>query len=165
MAKDISKLPVRYQAEPQYTIDDLYFSVFNERRKFDEEGNVYYVPLDKNTAPTGVKVFDNFLNYLNEGRSGVNVFCHMAGVSIKDFRGLCMILTGMNPVIFQMRWTEHAVLELLRYSNLSLEEVTKLSGAGSQKNMCETWTRASGYSPWYYRYNEREKGDVGKYRV
>ena len=139
--------------------------MFNERRKFDEEGNVYYIPLDKNTAPTGVKVFDNFLNYLNEGRSGVNVFCHMAGVSIKDFRGLCMILTGMNPVIFQMRWTEHAVLELLRYSNLSLEEVTKLSGAGSQKNMCETCRRASGYSPWYYRYNEREKGDVGKYRV
>ena len=135
MAQNILNNENERERGPQYTLENLYFTAFNECRKFDEEGNVYYVPIEKNTHPTGVHVFDNFLNYLSAGNNNVPAFCRREGVSVKAFSHFCEVLTGMKVTTLKMKWVERTVLDFLRYSDLTIKEVAERSGVGSHFNL------------------------------
>ena len=165
MAKNNSNTPKQPDRGPQYSLDDLYFTVFNERRKYDEDGYPYYIPIEKNTRPTGVRVMDNFMNYLNEGYSSISSFCKTEGVNETDFSRMCKVLTGMKALEFKIRWTERTVVDLLRYTNLSPAEVADRSGVGSHNNMCIACKRVTGRSSRDFRNYEREERDVGLYRI
>jgi hypothetical protein len=151
--------------EPQYSFDDLYFTPFSEQRKFDEEGNIYYVPIERNTHPTGIRAFDNYLNHLSEGYSNTWQHCSEEGVSEFDFYAMCRVLTGMTLTEIRMKWVERNVLGLLRYTDLSSEEVADRSGAGSISNMHRACKRASRVSPHFYRRRFCDEDDVGKFRL
>ena len=151
--------------EPQYSFGDLYFTPFSEQRKFDEEGNIYYVPIERNTHPTGIRAFDNYFNRLNEGHYNIWWHCNEEGISECDFYAMCRVLTGMQFIEFKQKWVERNVLELLRYTDLSLEEVTDRSGAGSIRNMHRACKRASRVSPHFYRRRFCDEDDVGKFRL
>ena len=165
MAQNILNNENEREKGPQYTLENLYFTAFNECRKFDEEGNVYYVPIEKNTHPTGVHVFDNFLNYLSAGNNNVPAFCKREGFSVKAFSHFCEVLTGMKVTTLKMKWVERTVLDLLRYSNLTIKEVAERSGVGSHFNLNRVCKKLSGYSAWNYRFYTQEEGEAGKYRI
>ena len=74
MSRNNANGPENRKEEPQYSFDELYFTPFTECRKFDDEGNAYYAPIEKNTRPTGICVLDDFMNFLNDGNSNVAVF-------------------------------------------------------------------------------------------
>jgi len=165
MSRNNANGPENRKEEPQYSFDELYFTPFTECRKFDDEGNAYYAPIEKNTRPTGICVLDDFMNFLNDGNSSVAVFCRRKGISIAAFSGLCEVLTGMKAIPFKMKWTAQTLLDLLRYTNLSLSEAGERSGVGAWSNMHKVCKEASGYTPREYRWFERNDFDLGKYRL
>lgn len=153
------------KSRPQYTVDELYFTIFSEQRMFDQGGEYYYIEVKKNTRPTGIRVFDNYLNNLNEEQYNIWHFCNDEGISVNDFYGLCRILTGMQLVDFKCAWVGRTIMDLLRYTDLTIEEVAAYSGAGSISQMSRICYRISGYSPFYCRRHIRKPGDVGRYRL
>ena len=165
MSRNNANGPENRKEEPQYSFDELYFTPFTECRKFDDEGNAYYAPIEKNTRPTGICVLDDYMNFLNDGNSSVAVFCRRKGISIAAFSGLCEVLTGMKVTTLKMKWVERTVLDLLRYSNLTIKEVAERSGVGSNFNLNRVCKQLSGYSAWNYRFYTQEEGEAGKYRI
>ena len=61
MSRNNANGPENRKEEPQYCFDELYFTPFTECRKFDDEGNAYYVPIEKNTRPTGISACSTIL--------------------------------------------------------------------------------------------------------
>ena len=64
-----------------------------------------------------------------------------------------------------MKWVERTVLDLLRYSDLTIKEVAERSGVGSHFNLNRVCKKLSGYSAWNYRFYTQEEGEAGKYRI
>lgn len=57
------------EKKAQFTLEQLYISPFTARRRYDEDGNVSWVPLERNTEPTGIWVMCDM---------GTEVHCHTA---------------------------------------------------------------------------------------
>ena len=81
--------------EPQFPAKGLYISPFSLVRTYDTEGVPSYVPLERNLAPTGVKLLDDFLVFLMKGNLSVKTFCENSFVchikkQIFNGRGVCV---------------------------------------------------------------------------
>lgn len=47
MSRTKRKVISRLVNGPEFSFDDIYVTIFNERRKFDEDGNQSYIPIEK----------------------------------------------------------------------------------------------------------------------
>jgi hypothetical protein len=51
-----------FKGTPQFTLDELFITPFTEKKNFDPEtGAPVWVPLERNFKPTGIHVFDEFI--------------------------------------------------------------------------------------------------------
>lgn len=148
---------------PQYTMDDLFISPLRQRRRYNEDGYVSYELMERNTAPTGIHIFDDFLRYLAEGKSSVQDFADRHGLRLTDIDGMIFMLTGMSGQDFRIAFQVRAADELLRYTNMEMAEVARRSGVGSANNLYLTYKRDFGVAPGKRRRQIRKEGDLGRY--
>lgn len=153
------------KSEPQYTLEDLFISPFRQKRRYDEEGRWRYVPIERRTAPTGIRVMDDFLNYLAEGQSDMQAFADRHGLKTEEVAALVFILTGMKGVRFRQLYQIRLVDELLRYTDLPFDEVARRSGLGSPNNMYLALRREYNMSASERRLFLRKEGDAGRYKL
>lgn len=153
------------KGKPQYTVDALYISPFTLRRQFTSEGVRYYVPVERNLAPSGIEILDSYLNYLTRGNSSTGAFCKSYGISTSDIDSLCFLLTGLSGRKFKQLYQDKLLDELLRYTNLPLDKVAPLCGLGSASNLYLTCVRDFGMSPGERRYRNRSRKDIDLFRL
>ena len=153
------------KSEPQYTLDDLFISPFTQKRRYDEDGRCWYVPIERRTAPTGILVMDDFLRYLADGQSDMQAFANRYGLKTEEVGVLVFILTGMKGVRFRQLYQIRLVDELLRYTDMTPAEVARRSGLGSQNNMYLALRREYNMSATERRMFLRKEGDAGRYRL
>lgn len=157
--------PRELKDEPQFKLDDVYISPLRQRRRYSEDGYVSYVEMERRTEPTGIRIFDAYLQYLSQGGSDMQAFADLHGLKREDIDSLVFVLTGMRGVDFRMAYQVRMADELLRYTDLTVAEVSKRAGIGSANNLYLTYKREFGIAPGYRRLQMRKEGDVGRYKL
>ena len=157
--------PRKLIGEPQFTFKELFITPFTKKRRYSEDGVVSYVPLERNLEPTGIRIFDAYLQYLAGGGSDLQAFADRYGLRREDIDSLVFVLTGMRGVDFRLRYQRWTAWHLLLYTDMPIVEVAKRSGIGSANNLYLTFKRDYNLAPGYYRIQNRKKGDVGRYKL
>lgn len=166
----LSGIPRNYterklKVEPQFPFKKVYITPFRLQRHYADDGTVSYSELTRNLEPTGIKIFDDFLQYLTAGNSDLQVFADRYGLRISDIDSMIFVLTGMRGIDFRNRYLMWMADQLLRWSDMSIAEVAKRSGLGSPNNLYLTYKREFNLAPGYRRKAIRKPGDVGKYKL
>ena len=151
------------KSDAQFTFEQLYISPFNRRRKYHEDGTVEYVALEKQTAPTGIHVMDDFLRYLAEGKSDMKGFADRHGLKTTEIGAMIFILTGIKGIKFRQMFQMRMVDELLRFTALPFSEVARLSGLGSDYNMYLALRREYNMSATERRNLLQQPNDAGAF--
>lgn len=151
---------------PQFTFEALYISPFTHERTTDQYGNVVYYPVaEKDFAPTGVEVMDDYLRHLYRGEADIAAFCAKYGARTADLDSLVFLLTGMPNLEFRTRWQLATADALLRYTKMPVADIATRSGMGTRGNMYFIYEREFNQSPTERRNAIREKGDLGRFAI
>ena len=153
------------KSKPQYTLDDMFISPFTQKKLWDEDGRWRYVPIERRTTPTGIRVMDDYLRYLADGLSDMQAFADRHGLKTEEVGALVFILTGIKGVRFRQLYQIRLVDELLRYTDMPFDEVAHRSGLGSPNNMYLALRREYNMSATERRMFLRKEGDAGRYRL
>lgn len=156
--------PRKLADEPQFTFEQLYISPFTQKRRYTEDGRVFYDPIERKTL-TGIRIFDAYILYLASGNSDLQAFANLHGLRRDDIDSMVFILTGMRGVDFRLKYQMRMADELLRYTELSVAEVAQRSGIGSPNNLYLAYKRDHNLAPGYRRRAIRQPGDVGRYKL
>lgn len=157
--------PMRLAIKPQFEFDKLYFPPFKRRRVYNSDGTVTYVPFERNLQPTGLKVMDDYLVLLGEGRGSMSAYARSLGVLPEDMDSLFFLLTGMHAMDFRLAWQMRMAIHLLRYTSLPIDQVAARSGFGTRMNLYYACRRDQKMSPTELRDSLRKRLDVDKFRV
>jgi len=152
------------RVEPQFNFDETYITIFSERRIYDPDGDIHYDPIKPRRTSTRVEMFDAFRYYLDEGKSSLRNFCRSYGLTVPYLHGLIFCLTGMDATDYRLSWQMKRADELLRYTNLSIPEVARMSGVGTPPNLFYAYQRDYDCSPSERRRAIRQPNDVGRFR-
>lgn len=150
---------------PQFTFEDLYISPFSSRRRYDEDGNVTYIALQHNLTPSGINLLDEFLQRLRMGNSNFAAFCRKHGIKQAEFSHFVKLLTGMSAQELRLRYCRRMLDELLRYTNLTPDELGRRSGLGGTRNLNHLCRDHYGDTPLDRRRALRKRGDLGRYKL
>ena len=153
------------KGEAQFTLEQLYISPFSARRQYDEDGNVSWVPIERNLEPTGIWVMDHYLQFLMRGGFYRPTFCEQEGVTQAQLAALVSVLTGMGVIEFQQRYVLMVADELLRYTSLTLDHIAHHYGGIDATNLCRLYKKYYSTTPGRRREHLRQKGDEGRFRV
>lgn len=161
--------PKKRQAgfQAQWTVEQLWRNPFKEERRYKTDGVRLWTEYVAVGAPasTGVKIFDDWLQFLSEGNYEARVFCRRyPGLRTADLDALAFTLTGIRGQEFGLKYRAMTLDVMLRYTDLPLDEVARRSGVGSMNNLYITCKREWGVAPRYRRAAIQKKGDVGRYR-
>lgn len=151
--------------EPQYTLDDLYITPLRERRRYDERGRYTWVAVERRTEPTGLRIVDDYLQYLTAGCNDIGAFCGRYGLKTEELSAVVFMLTGERGVRFRQRYQMRMVDELLHYTDLPIDEVARRSGLGSPNNLYLALRREYNQSATERRRALQRDGDAGFYRL
>jgi len=153
------------KSEPQFKFDDLYITPFTHRRRFSEDGEMQYVPLERNLNPTGIRVMDDFVRFLSGGGSDVKVFCKRHGARVGDIDAIVFLLTGMRGVDFRYAYQRRMADEMLRYTSLPVADIARLCGYGTRTNFYFAYMRDCGCPPSERRQQLQQPKDKDLYRI
>lgn len=151
--------------KPQFPYEGLYISPFTARRRYDEDGHVNYVPLERNLQPSGVRLIDEFAVQLAGGNGSRGAFCRRMGITTTQLNTLFLLLTGISADGFRMYFCLRLADDLLRYTDMEVREIARRSGLGTSTNLFYTFRREYKCSATDRRYALRKKGDVGRYKL
>ena len=151
--------------KPKYSFEMLYVSPFTKRLSFDEkELKIVYVPMEQKRLRTGLDVVDLVVDKLIAGQDPL-VLPWQLGMSEAVMSTTFRTLTGLTLIEFRTRWRMRVASELLRHTELPLQEVMRHIGYTSQQSFSRMFRKAYGAAPREYRRLRREAGDIGKYAL
>lgn len=151
--------------DPQFKFENVFITPLRQKRRYAEDGYVSYVEFERNTEPTGIRLFDAFCQYLTAGNSDLQAFADQYGLRLTDIDSMVFILTGMRGVDFRQKYQVWIADQLLRYTDMTVAEVAKRSGIGSANNLYLTYKREYNLAPGYRRQSIRKPGDVGRFKL
>lgn len=151
--------------KPQFTLEQLYISPFTGQRHFDDEGRMYYTPLERNLTPSGIQVMDRYLQFLMSGGFYRPTFCAAEGITTAQLAALVTVLTGYNVVEFQNLYVIQVAEQLMRYTSLSIDYIARHYGGINASNFCRMYKRIKHVSPGPRRAAMRQPGDEDRYTV
>lgn len=157
--------PRKLKIAPQFTLDDLYVSPFNYKRRHDEDGRQTYVAVAPDRQPTGIRVLDELLCTMTDGNSDIAAFCRRCGARLADLDGLLFLLTGQRGIEFRQAYQLRLADDLLRYTPLTIPQVAQRGGFGSRVNLYYAYQRDLRTNPTDRRELLRQPGDEDRYRM
>lgn len=150
--------------KPQFAdLEALYIPPFTQRYYYDREGNRFTEPVERNLQPTGIEVFDRWLQALSKGETDNSRFCRAMGIDINSFHGFVQVLTGMTHSDFKDRYLLLIADDLLRYTDLNIRDVGLRIGLTGQTSFNRFIRRMCGHSPLQRRNALRRPGDLNRY--
>lgn len=157
------RVPRKYRGTPQWSLDKLYIMPFTAKRRYEEDGEVYYDPLERNMHPSGINVLDHYVRRLSQGKDNLTEFCDIYGLRDEDWYVFVFILTGMDGKDFRLAYQLKLADDLLRYTDMQFKEVGMRSGLGSHTNLCVVIRKQYGMTPTQRRKFLRQKNDLGRF--
>ena len=154
-----------FKGEPQYTLEKLFITPFTHAFTADDMGRTGYTPIERNLTPTGIHILDAYLQALHRGHSDIADFCDRYNARTSDLDGLIFLLTGMSNQEFRNRWILKTADLLLRYTDMTVEEIARRSGAGTRTNLYFIYERDLNTSPTARRHALRKPGEKGRYKI
>lgn len=148
-----------------FTLEEIYISPFTHIRRFDDNGQPYYVPLERKLNPTGIYAADYLLQCFSRGDDTLKLIAARLGCSGRDLSGLIRCLTGLPSDDFRRAYRQRLVDDLLRYTTLNLSEVARLSGIGTKRNLHLFTNRLYNCTPDELRQRIRKAGDAGRFGI
>lgn len=158
-------MPRTLKTEPQFGLDDVYITPLRQKRRYSEDLYVSPVEVERQTQPTGIRIFDDYLMYLSKGGSDMQAFADRHGLKREDIDSLVFVLTGMRGVDFRMASQVRIADELLRYTGLRLDEVSHNAGFGSANNLYLIYKREFSIAPSERLQQLRQERDMGRYKL
>ena len=150
---------------PQFTFEQLYISPFTQRKRYDEDGRWQYVPMERKTSPTGILVMDQYVRFLAAGNMDLQPFLESTGLELGEINALVFILTGIKNVRFRQLYQRQLADDLLRYTDMPIDEVARRAGLGSPNNFYLTLRREWNMSATERRSRIRQEGDLGRFKI
>ena len=148
-----------------HTLEELYISPFTKARRFDDNGQPYYVALTRDLNPTGIYAADMLLRSFTNGYPSLSDVAGQLGCDGRDLSGLLRCLTGMPSEEFRTAYRKRIVSELLRYTSLPLAEIAARSCIGSTRNLSFFCNQHFRCTPNELRRRLRQQGDEGRFAV
>ena len=150
--------------KPQFAdMKALYIPPFTQRYYYDRDGNRFTEPVERNLQPTGIQVFDRWLQTLSEGQTDSLRFCYTEGIDLQHFYGFIQVLTGMSQSDFRDRYLLLLADDLLRFTDQTLAEVGRRIGMTGKTSFNKFMKRVSGATPMQRRNALRQPGDLNRY--
>lgn len=156
--------PRKLTVTPQYRVEDFYIPPFKQQRVFAPNGTFSYVALEEKHVRTGLDLFDRYIRYLASGGMSTSDFARKFGAKAEDFSSVVFLLTGMHLADFRFAYQVRMADELLRYTDMPLDEVARRSGFGTQLNLYYGIKRQFDTSPGRHRRFARGTYDLGRYK-
>ncbi len=152
---------------PQYDSTELYITPFTQIRTFHPDtGKISYVPLERDTTPTGILAVDEFLNYLTAGSTYTHSrFVSSYNVSESKIRTVIEVLTGMKYYDFFTYYSMALSDDLLIYTSLSIAEIAKRCGLANTQCLTLRYLKYYENPPTLQRQMMRRENDCGKYKL
>ena len=151
-------------SKPQFAdMKALYIPPFTQRYYYDRNGNRFVEPVERNLQPTGIHVFDRWLQALSEGQTDSLRFCYAESLDMQYFYGFIQVLTGMSHSDFRDRYLLLLADDLLRYTDLQAEEIGRRIGLIGKNSFNKFMKRMSGATPIQRRNALRQPGDLNRY--
>ena len=147
----------------RFTPEELYISPFSRRRLYDPDGHVTYVNIERNLRPTGIDQLDFIARTLS---SGANDYEWMAGQMDVRYEDLCAFVRVMTTCsAHELRRSIMFLLadDLLRYTNLNVDEIARRCGASSAPNLSQMYRDNRHTTPFSRRKRLRQEGDLGRF--
>lgn len=161
-------LPRKAKFEPQFTVEQFWRNPLKAKRRYATDGERTWVEWDplpvKEPLKTGIKIFDEWVDYVAEGHSNSKKFCERYGLETSDINSMVFILTGHSTTSFAMAYKLLTLDVLLRYTDLSCKELARQTGIGSTNNLFIMSKTAWGVAPITRRKAIQKPGDVGRYK-
>ena len=154
-----------FKGEAQYTFDELFITPFTHAFTADSMGRTGYTPISRSLTPSGIHILDAYLQALHRGHSDVADFCARYNARTSDLDGLIFLLTGMSNQDFRNRWILKTADLLLRYTDMTVEEIARRSGAGTRTNLYFIYERDLNTSPTARRKALRKPGERNRYKI
>lgn len=151
------------RTKPQFKPEELYISPFSQRKSYSEDGQWKYVPMERNTKPTGLNIMDEYLAYLAAGKTDLQAFADRHGLKPEEVGAMVFILTGIKGQRFRQLYQLRLADDLLRHTDLPFDEVARRSGLGSPNNMYLALRREYNMSATERRLFLRKEGDPGRF--
>ena len=139
--------------KPQFTLEPLYISPFTGQRHYNDDGQIYFTPLERNLTPSGVHVMDRYLQFIMSGGFYRPTFCAAEGITTAQLAALVTVLTGYNVVEFQNLYV------------MSIDYIARHYGGINASNFCRMYKRIKHVSPGPRRAAMRQPGDEDRYTV
>ena len=153
------------QKTPQYPFERLYVAPFTKKRGFDERNLTYkLVPMESTRQKTGIKLLDNVVDSLIRG-GDPRFVADRLGITEEQLSASIFALTGLYLVSLRKHWRMQLASDLLRYTNLPLQEVMERCGYTSMPTFSNFVREWWGSSPLHIRMRARERGDIGKFAL
>lgn len=151
--------------KPKYSLEMLYVSPFTKKLGFDEkELKTIYVPLEQKRLRTGLDVVDLVVDKLVAGQDP-SVLAWQLGMTPAALSTTLRTLTGLTLVELRTRWRMKMANDLLRYTELPLQEVMSRIGYTSAQSFSRMFRKAYGAAPVEYRNRCRAQSEIGKYAL
>lgn len=152
------------ETKDRLTFDELYVSPFTKQRVYDRDGNISYEPVASTKKSTGIGIVEKLLTLIANGTSRRTIMSVME-LDYRELNGVMRLLTGMTYNELTRRYALRLADDLLRYTDLGIEEVAKRSHIGSADNMRREFKKAYNCTPNQRRRHLRKRGDLGRYRL
>ena len=153
------------EAIKKLTVNDLYISPFTARRVYNEDGVMSYVPVERNTKPTGQGIIDRLAQEMAAGNTDHLKLAHIMGCTREEFSGFIRVITGMSFADFRRQYIFRFADDLLRYTDLSVDKIARRIGAYSASSLCQQFIEYRHFTPKQRRIALQQPRDAGRYRM
>ena len=153
------------EAIKKLTVNDLYISPFTARRVYNEDGVMSYVPIERNTKPTGQGIIDRLAQEMAAGNTDHQRLADIMGCTREEFSGFIRVITGMSFADFRRQYIFRFADDLLRYTDLSVDKIARRIGAYSASSLCQQFIEYRHFTPKQRRIALQQPRDAGRYRM
>lgn len=147
------------------TIDDIYISPFTGQRTYNTEGQMSWIPMERNMHPTGNPRLDYIAQLLAEGVTDLDKLAARLGCKRQHLNGWAYAMFGMNAVKLRHQYICRLADDLMRYTSLSLEQIARRTGCYSASTFCQLYIKQRHVKPVAHRKAIRQPRDEGRFRV
>ena len=147
------------------TIDDFYISPFTGQRTYNTEGQMSWIPMERNLRPTGIPRLDYVAQLLAEGVTDLDQLASRLRCKREHLNGWTYAMFGMNALKFRHQYIFRLADDLMRYTSLSLEQIARRVGCYSASTLCQIYIKHRHVKPDAHRQAIRQPRDVGRFRV
>ncbi len=140
----------------KYVPEDIFVSYLG-REATEEDIAAGYEPGQKvYNRKTGIEVFDIFTDLVRKSKSRYPEFyAKKLGTTTEDMLGYFRVMSGMAAKDWIERYYLLVAVELLKKTNLPIEEIAKATGFSAVSSFSGYFTKQTGTPPVAWRKNKR----------